>query len=319
MQSTQWKKPCVLVKLTAIILTALLTLSFMPPSAAATKIHVVTTTTDLADITRNIGGDLVTAESIAKGYQDPHHVDARPGYILLLRKADMFVQMGLDLEIAWVPSLLDNARNPRIMRGQRGFVEASTGVPLLQDFAPGTQVDRSMGDVHPFGNPHYHLDPANVKFIGRNIAEGLKRVDPSHAQQYEAGLVAYVKKLSQASAEWAKMAQFLRGKKVVTYHASWPYFARRFGLVVVGQIEPKAGIAPSASHIAYLQRLMKEQQVKVIVMEPYFPANVPNAVARNTGARVLKLTPSVGGEPGTDTYIDLVTHQLKQLTQALGG
>lgn len=308
---------CLLRAAGLVVLALLLTVLTAIPAAA--RVRVVTTTTDLADFVRNIGGPLVEAESIAKGYQDPHHVDARPGYILMLRKADVFVQMGLDLEVAWAPSLLENSRNPQIMRGQKGFVDASSGVPVLADVAPGTVIDRSLGDVHPYGNPHYHLDPANAKIMCRNITEGLKRVDPGNAAQYEAGLVAYVKKLSQASREWASLAQTLRGQKVVTYHNSWPYFARRFGLVVVNQLEPKAGIAPSASHIAQLQRQMKDQGVKVIIMEPYFAAGVPNNVARATGAKVLKLSPSVGGEPGTDSYIDLVTHQLKMIAQALRG
>ena len=306
-----------LVRLAGLALSVLLMFSSALPAMA--RVRVVTTTTDLADFTRNIGGSLVEVESIAKGYQNAHMVDARPSYILMLRRADLFVQMGLELEVAWAPSLVENARNPKIMRGQKGFVDTSAGISVISDFAPGTTVDRSMGDVHPYGNPHYHLDPANVKIICRNITEGLKKVDPGHAAEYEAGLVAYIKKLSQASVEWAKMVAVIRGQKVVTYHNSWPYFARRFGLVVVDHVEPKAGIAPSASHIASLEREMKAQHVKLIIMEPYFAAGIPNSVARATGAKVLKLSPSVGGEAGTDSYIDLITHQLQMIVQALQG
>jgi len=287
--------------------------------AAFAGIRVVTTISDLADITRNLGGSLVEAESIAKGYQDPHQVDARPSYLLMLRKADLFVEMGLELEVAWVPSLLEGARNPKIMRGGPGFVDASRGIPVIPDVAPGTQIDRTLGDVHPLGNPHYQIDPANVKIIGRNIVEGLKRVDPSHAATYESNLVAYVKRLSVASRQWAQIAAGIRGARVVTYHNSWPYFARRFGLVVVDHVEPKAGIAPSAAHLKHLVAVMKQQGVKLIIMEPFFSPAIPQSVAREVGARVLILSPYVGGEPGTDTYIDLVTHQLQKISAALKG
>ena len=301
---------------TCLVLLSTLVLAATAARAEA-RIRVVTTTQDLADLARNIGGNLVEVQSITKGYQNPHTVDARPSYILLLRNADLFVQIGLDLEVAWAPSLLEGSRNPKIMKGQPGFVDASAGIPVIRDISG--PVDRSMGDVHPFGNPHYHLDPANIKIMGRNIAEGLKRIDPAHAATYEANLVAYVKRLSEASRQWGILAASLRGQKVVTYHNSWPYFARRFGLVVVDHVEPKAGIAPSAAHLSRLIQTMKRDQVKVIIMEPYFDSRVPEMVARETGARVVQLPPMVGGESGTDSYINLMTHDLQKLVQALKG
>jgi zinc/manganese transport system substrate-binding protein len=298
------------------VVIALLAVACLTPAAAFAKIRVVTTTTDLADLASNVGGDLVTVESIAKGYQDPHQVDARPSYILLLRKANLFVQMGLDLESAWAPALLQGARNSNIMPGAAGFVDASRGIAVIRD--PGA-MDRTAGDVHPLGNPHYHLDPANAKVMARNIADGLKRVDPANAQRYEANLAAFVKRLSETSRRWAEIARTIKGAKVVTYHNSWPYFARRFGLNVVEHVEPKAGIAPSAAHLARLVKLMKAQGVKVILIEPYFSPRLAETVARNTGARVVILSPSVGGEASVKSYLDLFTYQLEKIAQALKG
>lgn len=301
-----------------MVCIAVAALALGAATAAEAKVRVVTTTTDLADFVRNIGGNLVDVESIARGYQDPHHVDARPSYLMALRKANLFVELGRDMEVGWVPSLLQNCRNSSIQPGAPGFVDASISVPPYYDFG-NAAVDRSMGDVHPLGNPHYWLDPANVKAMLRNIADGLKRVDPANAATYEANLAAYVKQLSATSRRWSELAKQIRGAKVVTYHMSWPYFAKRFGLQVVGTVEPKPGIAPSGAHISQLVKTMKAQGVRLIIMEPYFNPSIAENVARQAGAKVIVVAPSTGGEEGVNSYLDLITHQLEKIASALKG
>lgn len=281
---------------------------------ASAKIDVVTTTSDLAALTKAVGGDLVNVTSIAKGYQNPHLVDAKPSFILQLQKAELFVQVGLDLEV-WVQPLLDSARNPRIRPGREGYVNAAVGVPLLE--VPLEKLDRSRGDIHIYGNPHYWTDPENAKIIVNNITAGLKRVDAAHADDYEKNRKAYLAKLDDLlDRTLAKMKPY-KGAKIVAYHNSWPYFARRYGLNVVDFIEPKPGIPPTPTHVAELIQTMKREGVKVIIKEPYFSDAVPNSIAKQTGATVVQLSPSVGGEKGTDDYIALIEHNVNKLVAAL--
>jgi len=281
---------------------------------ASAKIDVVTTTSDLAALTKAVGGDLVNVTSIAKGYQNPHLVDAKPSFILQLQKAELFVQVGLDLEV-WVQPLLDSARNPRIRPGREGYVNAAVGVPLLE--VPREKLDRSRGDIHIYGNPHYWTDPENAKIIVNNITAGLKRVDAAHADDYEKNRKAYLAKLDDLlDRTLAKMKPY-KGAKIVAYHNSWPYFARRYGLNVVDFIEPKPGIPPTPTHVAELIQTMKREGVKVIIKEPYFSDAVPNSIAKQTGATVVQLPPSVGGEKGTDDYIALIEHNVNKLVAAL--
>lgn len=281
----------------------------------AAPIKVITTTEDLAAITREIGGDRVRVDFIAKGVQDPHFIEAKPSYMLKLARAKLFIQVGLGLEADWVPSLLMGARNVGILRGRNGHVDASEGVALLE--IPTGRVDRSAGDIHGQGNPHYWLDPMNGKQIARNIAAGLKRIDPEGKEQYDRNVIQFSRRLDAAIGRWSEAMKPFKGEKVVTYHNSWPYFLRRFGLTAVGYVEPKPGIPPSSSHLIQLIERIKEEKVRIIIVEPYFNAKTPQFVARKSGAKIVVLPPSVSKASGMTDYLQLFDHIVATLTTAL--
>ncbi|MCB1009403.1 MAG: zinc ABC transporter substrate-binding protein [Acidobacteria bacterium] len=282
------------------------------PAVAA--VRVVTTTTDLASIARAVGGDRVEVDSIAAGNQDPHFVDAKPSFLVKLKKADLFVQVGLELEIGWAPNLLANSRNAKIQSGGPGFVDASAGIAPLQ--IP-TSADRSAGDIHPYGNPHYWLDPVNGKQIAANIAAGLERVDPDGAESYRANLAAFDARIDQAVVGWTAKMAAVAGVPIVAYHNSWPYFERRFGFKVVGFVEPKPGIPPSGKYVAELAESMKQQKVGVILMSTFYDQKTAELVARLSGAKVVTLSNSVDGLPGADDYFKLFDVDVGRLVDAL--
>lgn len=293
-----------------LLLLVLLSLT----ATAHAKVRVVTTTSDLAALAREVGGDLVEADSIAKGYQDPHFVEAKPSYLLRLKKADLFIQVGLELEAGWAPTLLTNARNDRILPGSPGFLEASEGCDVL-DKRPGA--DRSQGDVHPLGNPHLWLDPENGRVIARHIAERLKRLDAAHAADYDANLRRFEAQLAQKRKDWDKLAAPLKGARIVTYHNSWPNFARAFGFTVVDFVEPRPGIPPSPAHVQALTARIRREKIPLVLIEPYFDDKLPAKIAADGGAKLLLLPPSVGGEKGLDGYFDLFDHALGHIASAL--
>lgn len=299
--------------LTVLVLLLAAIVALASRGAAEAKIQVITTTEDLAALTRAVGGDKVEVESLAKGYQDPHAVEMKPSYMRKLNRADLFVKAGLDLEI-WSQLLVDGSRNPKIFPGASGYVDASVGAEILE--IPTTRVDRSLGDIHLLGNPHYWLDPLNGKVVLQNILDGLTRVSPADVEYFRKNKEAYARKIDEALQRWLKMMEPYRGTKVVAYHNSWPNFAKRFGLDVVGFIEPKPGIPPSSSHLLALIEKMKRENVKIIIMEPYFPPDAPRFVAEKVGGKVVVLLPSVGGEKGIDDYIALFDHNLKKLITA---
>ncbi|HXE72205.1 MAG TPA: metal ABC transporter substrate-binding protein [Candidatus Nitrosotenuis sp.] len=300
--------------MTRRVLLVLLLLSLAGLPAAAAPLQVVTTTTDLADAVRNVGGDRVEVQAICPGYQNPHSVQTRPSYLLLLQRADAFIQTGLDLEVAWAPDLLRNARNPAILPGAQGFLDASTGITVLQK---PVRVDRTQGDVHPLGNPHYTLNPDNMKIVARTVTAFLKRLDPAGSGVYDEGYKKYWYALDAADKGWKQKLAPFKGAPVVTYHNSWPYFARHFGLEVVGYVEPRPGISPSAAHLDQLGELMKQRKVKVILMETWFPDHISQELARKTGARVLRLPILPGGVRGADTYIQMMDYIVGQLAGSL--
>lgn len=291
------------------------TLAVLAVPAARAAVRVVTTTTDLAAIVREVGGDRVEVLSIAAGHQDPHFVDAKPSYLVKLQRADLFVQVGLELEAGWAPNLLANARNAKIQPGGPGFVDASEGIDRLQ--VP-TTADRSQGDIHPYGNPHYWLDPANGRAIAANVAAGLARVDPANAAAYEAGRAAFVGRLDAAIARWAGLARPLAGLPVVAYHNSWPFLERRFGFRVVGFVEPKPGIPPSGRYVAELAESMKRDGVRLILMSTFYDQKTADLVARLSGAEVVTLANSVGGLPEATDYLALFDVNLERLLAAAG-
>ncbi|MBI3291458.1 MAG: zinc ABC transporter substrate-binding protein [Elusimicrobia bacterium] len=298
------------------LLLSILILCGLVPAMAWAKLYVATTTEDLAALAREVGGSFVEATPIARGYQDPHFVDAKPSYLLKLARADLFIQVGLELEVAWAPPLLTNARNRRILPGNPGFLDASEGCEILQK--PTGVVDRSLGDVHPFGNPHYWLDPANGRIIAKRIAERLAAIDPSHAEAFQTNLAGFEARLTKAEKTWDALMAPLKGTKVVTYHNSWPNFAKRFGLVVMNHIEPKPGIPPSPGHIQTLTAQIKRERIPLLLVEPYFDVKLPEKIARDTGAKLVLFPPSVGAEPEIKTYVDLFDRQFTLLRQALG-
>ena len=283
---------------------------------AAGKLKVITTTADLASLTKEVGSDRVEVTSIARGYQDPHFVEPKPSYLLLLKNADLLEAVGLDLEIGWLPPLLDQSRNNKIRPGSRGYLDLSRGVEILD--RPTGPVNRSMGDVHPLGNPHYWLDPANAVRMAMLIEKKLEELDPANAEYYRTRLNNFKGKMNEANKRWMAALAPYRNAKIVTYHNSWPNFAKHFGLNVVGYVEPKPGIPPSPSHTFDLINMMKQQKVKVILMEPYFDVKTPQSIAQRTGAKLLVIYPSVGGaKSGTDDYFQLFDYNINNLVKAL--
>lgn len=278
-------------------------------------LRAVTTTEDLAAITKAIGGGRVQVDSMAKGMQDPHFIDAKPSYILKLAQADLFVQVGLGLEAGWVPSLLTGARNPKIQPGGIGYVDASQEIAVLH--IPSGKVDRSAGDVHAEGNPHYWLDPMNGKQIAENIAAGLIRIDPEGKTIYEAGLKEFSDKLDAEIKKWTEAMLPFKGTNVVAYHNSWPYFIKRFDLNVVDYVEPKPGIPPSTAHVDQLIRRIQKEGVKIILVEPYFDGRTPQFIAKSSGARVVPLPPSVSTGTDIKDYFQLFDHLIQTLSDAL--
>lgn len=296
-----------LPKLTVVTAIALLVLTLSP--AAAEGLRVVTSTADLASIAREVGGDLVEVESIAAGTQDPHFVELLPSYMVRVRKADVYVKVGMDLDY-WAQPIIDGSRNARLE-----IVDASLAIPLETRLEVPTRVDASMGDLHKYGNPHYWLDPANGRRIARAIADGLAKADPAHAARYDAGFEEFSARLDAKMAEWETAAAPLRGMKVVTYHNSWPYFARAFGIEVIDFLEPKPGVKPGPKHVAALIRKAQAQEVRAIAYEPYFEKKTPAMVARETGVPLVVLPPSVGGVSEVTDYIGLFDYNLAALSR----
>lgn len=302
------------MKPTLLFVSFLLALPVVRPVEAA-PVKVVTTTEDLAAIARAVGGDRVDVAFLAKGVQDPHFLEAKPSLMLKLSRADLFVQVGLELEQGWVPPLLLGARNGKIQSGGPGFVDASIGIPPME--IPTTAIDRSAGDVHLQGNPHIWLDPLNGKQIARNIVEGLKRTDPKGAETYDRNLADFSERIDAALTRWQERMKPFEGAKIVTYHNSWPYFLKRFGLVTAGYIEPKPGIPPSTFHLKELVELIPQEKVKVILMEPYFSDQAPKFLAEKTGAKVLMLPPSVATSTGIKDYFHLFDYLVNTMAEAL--
>lgn len=281
--------------------------------AARAETKVVTASTDLKYICERLGGPGVKVESLASGDQDLHMVEPRPSMVFKLKKADLVVRVGLDLDM-WMDSLINAAKNKRLFYGAPGYVDASAGVPLLEK--PEGKVDASMGDIHIYGNPHYWLDPANAKIMAVNILAGLKRAAPEKAAAFDANYAAFIKETDERLAGWQQRMAPLKGLKIVTYHGSWPYFAARFGLDVAGHVEPKPGIPPSASHLDGLVTKMKAENVKVILTESYYPRKGPEFLAGKTGAAVLTAAVSAGGAKDVKTYFDVFEKVVTELEKS---
>jgi len=283
------------------------------PAAAA--VNVVATTEDLATLAREVGGDKVKVEALGRGYQDPHFIEAKPSFILKLHAADLLVLVGRELEIGWLPPLLQQSRNAKIQLGAAGYLDASLTARILE--IPTGEITRAMGDVHPLGNPHYWLDPENGRRIAKAIEQRLAQLDSADAAYFAARYSDFDSRLTQAEKRWDGLMAPYKGLKIVTYHNSWPNFADRFGLKVVGYVEPRPGIPPSPSHTLDLIQEMKRDGVKILLVEPYFDLKTPNSVSRETGAKVLVMSPSVGGVPEVTDYIKLFDYDLNLLMAAI--
>jgi zinc/manganese transport system substrate-binding protein len=287
----------------------------LSPAAAAfgQKLDVVATTPDLGALAQAIGGANVSVKTLAKPTEDPHFVDAKPSHIVTLNRADVLIEGGAELELGWLPPLLESARNPKIGAGAPGRIVVSQGVKMLE--IP-TSFDRSKGDVHSMGNPHFLLDPLNVRIIANRIAQQFSQVDPKNAGVYQGNLKAFTTKLDAKFAEWQQRLAPYKGAKIVTYHKDFPYLAERFGFEVVETLEPKPGIAPSPAHLAKVIGTMKASNAKVILVQPYQNRKTAETVARQSGATVLDIAQQPGAMKNTATYFDLMDNIVGALATA---
>jgi len=295
------------------ILIALLG-AFLIGTASAKKLNVITSTTDMAALAQEVGGDKISVESLAKGYQDPHFVEPKPSFLLKLRQADLLISVGLQLEIGWLPPLITQSGNGRIQVGANGYLDASQFAEILEK--PTGVVTRAMGDVHPLGNPHYWLDPDNGRRIAHGIADKLGELDTADSAYFQQRFADFEKRLSAAEQKWdAEMAPY-HGRKLVTYHNSFPNFAKHFHLDVIGYVEPRPGIPPTPSHTIDLINLMKRENCKLVLVEPYFDMKTPNSIGAATGAKVVVYLPSVGGEKQVTNYFELFDYDIGLISKA---
>ena len=281
---------------------------------AADKVRVVTTTTDLKALTEAVGGDLVEVDALARGSQNPHDLEVRPSLMVKVRRADLLVIKGLELD-QWAEVVVQGANNPRVIPGAPGRVDASAGILVLE--VPRTRVDRSMGDVHPVGNPHYTVDPGMAPDITANILEGLVRVAPQHRATFERSREQFLARLGQSMAKWVADLAPYKGTKVIVDHNMWPYFLTRFGLVQAGSVEERPGIPATPTHVTKLIAYMKEDKIKVIMAVPWADHKLAERIAQEAGARVVLVANGVGALKGTDTYLDTIDYNVKAVAQAL--
>jgi ABC-type Zn uptake system ZnuABC Zn-binding protein ZnuA len=290
-------------------------LALVASAPAPAQLRVVTSTTDLADIAAQVGGAKAKVTHISEGYQDPHFAEAKPSFVLQLRNADVFAFVGLDLEIGWMSLLIQGARNPKIAPGGAGYLDVSRAIDVLD--RARTPVDRSMGDVHALGNPHYWLDPENGRRIAKAIAAKLSQKDAANAAYYAQRAADFDRRLDEALKRWKAQFAPYKGIKVVTYHRSWSNFVDAFGLEVIGYVEPKPGIPPTPQHTLDVIQAMKAQNVKIIIVEPYFDSKTPNSIASQTGGKVVVLPPSVGGVKEASDYLKLFETDINLLVAAI--
>ena len=294
-------------------LTAIAVIALAAASAQAGKMHIVATLTDLADLARNVGGNHVDVFSLATGIEDTHGVPMKPSFVPRMNRADLLLLVGFGCEHAFLPGLIEASRNPRIEYGHPGYVDCSVGITPVE--VP-LSTDHSQGDVHPYGNPHYMLDPVLAKVALTNIYNALVETAPQYKADFTGNLKAYVAKLDAKIAEWDKEARALKGVKFVSYHEHWPYFAEQFGMNYVGTIELKPGIDPTPRHIEDLVAEMKADHVPIVVREPQFPEKVPALIANETGAKLIKLPIMPGGVPHTNTYIEMMDYIVRTMAAA---
>ncbi len=283
-------------------------------SIFAKKLKIVTTLPFLKSITQSITQDRAIVYSIAKGIEDPHHVEVKPSDMLKLNRADMLIVVGMDLDL-WTAKLMTGARNPKIYVGANGYVDASIGVNRLE--IPQVKIDPSMGDIHIYGNPHYQTDPENGKIMAKNILDGLLKVDPKNAEYYKDNYNSFIQRLNTKIEEWQNEMNKFKGTRIIVYHDQWIYFAKRFGLTIIGSIELKPGIPPTAKHLEQLIDEINYNKIKVVIMAPYLNKKIANYISQKTGAKVLIFAHDVGAVKEADSYIDMIEYNVKTLINAL--
>ena len=303
------------MKSTTKIAFGITTLASLLPLPAFAKLNIVTTTQDPAAITRAIGGDRVSVTALCKGFQDPHFLDAKPSYMLQINKADLVEDIGLELEVGYLPSLITGARNGKVQPGTPGFLDLSQFVKPLE-IVP--LADRGEGDVHVNGNPHYWLDPENGRAIARGVAVRLTEIDGAGKDTYAANLATFEKTLDVKEAEWAKRMAPFAGQPFVTFHKSWSYFAKRYNIDIVAFVEPKPGIQPTAQHTVEVIKTVAAKKAKVILMENFYDRRSPDQIAAHTSARVAFVPNSVGGDESVKTYFDLFDTIISGIEKAAG-
>ena len=274
------------------------------------KVKVVTSTSDLAAITREIGGNLVKVESIARGNQDPHYIEVLPSHMLKVKRADIYLKVGMELDL-WADKIIGGSRNRDLV-----IVDCSENIKARE--IPTGQIDASMGDIHRFGNPHYWLDPLNGPVIAESIVRALSLKDPENTAKYEDNLRTFVESITKSHESWSVKYDDLKGVELIYYHNTWAYFNHRFGLQVLDFVEPKPGIMPTPNHVDHLVKLIQNKQLKVLAMEPYFSDKAPNYLVQKTDIKVVKLAPSVGAQEGTDSYLEMIQFNLDALQNAIG-
>ena len=284
------------------------------PGMAEQKIKIVTTTSDLASLAKEVGKDRVEVDSLSQGTRDPHFIEVRPSMVMKLKDADLVILVGMELDI-WVQSLIDASRNSQIRYGESGYLDASVGIEKLE--VPFGKIDASMGDVHPYGNPHYWLDPENAKIIASNIARRLSILAPAEKECFQTNLNEFNKKIEEKISFWRKKLFPLKGKEIITYHRSWPYFARRFGITIACEIEPKPGIPPSPAHLADVINKVKDEGIQVILMEVFYDEKPAKFISAETGAKVVMVPNSVGGVKEASDYFSLMDIIVERLAKAL--
>jgi zinc/manganese transport system substrate-binding protein len=304
------------MKRNCILLMSIVTCSLYS-QAGESKLNVVATTPEFGAIAAEVGSDFVQVVSLAKPTEDAHFVDAKPSHAVKLSRADVLVEGGAELETGWLPPLLDNSRNAKLAAGQPGHVACAEGLALLE--VPSS-LDRSKGDLHAMGNPHYMTDPVNAAHAAARICEAFTAIDAAHADAYRARLAAFTNRLSERLIVWQQQLAPYQGRRVVAFHNSWPYFAHRFGLRIDLFLEPKPGIPPSPAHLAEVITTMKAEKINVILLEPYQNRRTAETVADKTGAVIVPVTQYPGGIKGTEAgYIQMMDGVVAEVAQALKG
>ena len=278
-------------------------------------LHVVSSIPTLGSLAKEVGGDRIAVESLGKGYQDPHFVEPKPSLMLVLNRADLLLHVGMELEIGWLPPLVLGSRNPRIQSGELGNLDCSRVIPVMD--VPTTKIDRSMGDIHPQGNPHYWLPPANARLIAREIAARLSQLDPESKATYDKNLAAFLSRVDAKEKEWAPLVVRLKGLKIATYHKSWTYASHWLGMEEIGYVEIKPGIPPDPQHLVRLISVMKSQGVKLLLMEDFYNKSVAELVVQKAGAKLLDLPTDVGARPEIKDWFTLVDVVLKAMAAAV--